>query len=287
MKTKNCKVIATCFVGKSVRETTSITGYPPLVIDHAQNFPTAESILDLIKLNVEQEKTVDPGVPCDTIIVNNDVGWSQGNEFLDSINNLPTYSGFFKILHNKNLGRSFGAYDGAYQKFKDEYDYWIFTEDDILINGKNYFKIALDNFNCEENTGFVALQGMSIDGLDWESGEHLRHAHSGTIITHIRILNELNNKLGKLPHCGINDPQDYQACINKGEIPFTNEILRLGYKGRTVTSDYPLYWYAYDYMRGVRVDAQPTFLPLMKWLIFRFINVRLKKPISRLLTKAN
>jgi len=277
MKTKNCKVIATCFVGKRVQEFTQIAGNPPLMIYHAQNFPTAESVLDLIKLNIEQEKTVDPGVPCDTIIVNNDVGWSKGNEYLDAVNNTAIHSGILRVLHCENWGRSFGAYNGAYQKFKNEYDYWIFTEDDILINGHNYYKIALDNFNRYENTGFVALQGVSIDGLDGESGEHAKHAHSGAGLTHVKILNELNAKLGKLPHCDKNESQDYLECIRNGEIAFTNEILRLGYDLRTVESDYPLYWFAYDYMRGIRVDAKPPFSQKLMWWTNRFINYRVKK----------
>ena len=83
---KNCKVIATCFIGrKRVIENTRIVGYPPLMAIHSQNFPTEESILELIKLNVEQERAVNPGVPCDTIIVNSDSGWQKGKDYLDSI----------------------------------------------------------------------------------------------------------------------------------------------------------------------------------------------------------
>jgi hypothetical protein len=274
---KNCKVIATCFAGKRVQEYTEIAGNPPLMIYHAQNFPTSESVLDLVKLNVEQERTVDPGVPCDTIIVNNDIGWSIGNEYLDSIDNTPTYSGIIRVLHCENWGRSFGAYNGAYQKFKDDYDYWIFTEDDILINGHNYYKIALDNFHRDKKIGFVALQGISIDGLDGETGEHVKHAHSGAGLTHVSILNELNAKLGKLPHCEKHEPQTYEECIIRGEIAFTNEILKLGYKLVTVESDYPLYWCAYDYMRGIRVDAKPTLPAYMKWWLERFIRFRVKR----------
>jgi hypothetical protein len=277
--TTNCKVIATCFAGKSLREKTEIVGNPPLMVDHSQNFPSKESVLDLVKLNVEQERTVDPGVPCDTIIINNDTGWEKGNKYLDSINNTAAHSGIIKVLHGANWGRSFGAYNEAYQNFKNEYEYWIFTEDDILVNGHNYYKIAIENFNKRENIGFVAIQGVSTHGLDGESGEHAKHAHGGCGITHVKILNELNKKLGKLPHCDKTESQSYEDCIIKGEIAFTNEIMKLGYELRTIENEYPLYWFAYDYMRGIRVNAKPTLLPLIKWWLKELVYHRLKNTV--------
>ncbi len=276
---KNCKVIATCFKGKRMQEKTKIAGNPPMMILHPHIFPTEEAILELIKLNVEQERTVDPGVACDTIIVNNQTGWAKGDAYLDSINNTATHSGMIRVLHRENYGRSFGAYNEAYQKFKHEYEHWIFTEDDILINGDKYYKICVENFHRRENTGFIAIQGISIDGLDGESGEHVRHAHSGAGITHVSILNELNNKLGKLPHSDKNESQSYDECIRKGEIAFTNEIIKLGRELRLCESEYPLFWFAGDYMRGIRVDTKPTFFHLMSWHIERFINHKVKRSL--------
>jgi hypothetical protein len=245
---------------------------------HSMNFPTEDAVLDLIKLNVEQERTVDPGIPCDTIIVNNDVGWEKGNRYLDSINNSQAHSGIIRVLHRGNWGRSFGAYNEAYQRFRDEYEYWIFTEDDIFINGDNYFKIARDNFNRHDKTGFVALLGISNKGLYSEIGESFKHAHSGAGITHVKILDELNRKLGKLPHSERTESQTYEDCIYNGEIAFTNEIIKLGYELKTIESDVPLHWFAYDFMRGKRVDLTPRFLPLMKWKFNIFVNgLRIKR----------
>ena len=277
---KNCKVIATCFIGKRVQKETLIVGNPPLVVLHSMNFPTEETVLALIKLNIDQDRTVDPGIPCDTIIVNNDVGWEKGNKYLDSINNSPTHSGIIRVLHRENWGRSFGAYNEAYQRFKGEYEYWIFTEDDILINGFNYFKIARSNFNRHDNAGFIALLGISNEGLYGEIGEPLKHAHSGTGITHVKILDELNTKLGKLPHSGKTESQTYEDCIYKGEIAFTNEIIKLGYELRDMGSADPLYWFAYDFMRGIRVKAKPSFLNLLKWRAMRISGLLQNKAMN-------
>jgi hypothetical protein len=248
---RNCKVIATCFVGRVVRENTTVCGNPPGFFNHSQNFPNEESVLDLIKLNYDLECRTDPGVECDTIIVNNEVGWHKGDDFLASINNADTFSGKLKVINRKNCGRAFGGYNEVFEVFKDDYDYWIFTEDDILINGKEYFRICIDEFEAEPNIGFMAIQGLSSLGL---YRKIILHAHGGVGITHINVLNRLYNELGSLPHCKENDAQDYASIIEKGEIAFTNLIFQLGYNLRTVKSKPPLYSYAYDYMRGISAE---------------------------------
>ena len=282
---KNCKVIATCFIGrKRVILNTCVVGYPPLMAIHSQNFPSEESILELLKLNVEQERLVDPGVPCDTVIVNSDTGWQKGNEYLDSINNTSTRTGIFRVVHRPNIGISYGAYNDAYQKYKDEYAYWIFTEDDILINSNNYFKAAIDYYNQKKDTGFVAFIGLSMEGCGGETGEHLKHAHNAAGITHVDILNEVNRKHGNLPYADNSDSQTYPDVILYGEVAFTNEIMKLGYELRTMESDCPLYWFAYDFMRGIRIDAKPSLFNLIKWRVMR-INGHLQRKILNVLKK--
>ena len=93
------KVIVTCFVPRGQRPSHGTT--------HAQNLPSPDSVLQMIKRTVETEKRIDAGMPMDTIIVNNDEGFIDGREFLDSINETPTKNGHFKVMHRENYGRSF------------------------------------------------------------------------------------------------------------------------------------------------------------------------------------
>jgi len=194
---RNCKVIVTCFMGRKVREKTTLAGRPPGFFAHAQNFPDEESVLGLVKLNYELECQSDPGVECDTIIVNNDVGWEKGNDFLKSIDNTKTHSGRLRVLTRKNYGRSFGGYHRAFEVFKEEYDYWIFTEDDILIMKENYFQTCIKAFEEKANVGFMAILGLSDLGFD----TYILHAHGGVGISHTTVLNALYNKLGMLLAC--------------------------------------------------------------------------------------
>ncbi len=261
---RNCKVIVTCFMGRAIRETTTIVGSPPGFFNHSQNFPDEEAVLGLVKLNYELECQSDPGAECDTIIVNNDIGWEKGNEFLKSIDNTRTYSGKLRVLNRRNYGRSFGGYNRAFEVFKEDYDYWMFTEDDILIIKEKYFQTCIEAFEEQENIGFVAIQGLSHIGL----GKPVLHAHSGAGISHFNVLNTLYSKLGMLPHSREDQSQSYAAIIEDGEMAFTNQIHQLGYQLTTVRSKTPLYIYAYDYLRGLR------------WEHYQLLNEKLSKKIE-------
>lgn len=239
---RHCKVITTCFVGRTVRKRTRISGNPPGPFTHCQDFQTPEKVLELVAYVCELERTVDPGVECDTILVNNDVGWDRGNTYLESIRDTKTFAGHLRVIHRDNYGRSFGGYNSAYEQFGHQYQYWTFTEDDILVLGDNYFRICIDNFEKRPGTGFVAIQGLS---------RHIRpHAHGGVGTTRIDVLDRLHQTFGKLPHCERHQSQAYDDIVLHGEIAFTNSLLRMGYGLVNVESAQPLYVYAYDHMRG-------------------------------------
>lgn len=247
---KTCKIITTVFLGRSIREETAICGQPKGFFNHSQNFPTPESVIDLLKLIISLDESTDPGCPTDLVIVNNNVDHYMGNRFLNSIDGKKIHSGTIKILHRENYGRSFGGYNYAFEIFRDKYKYFIFTEDDILINGQEYTKKAIDVYNSADNVGAVAFQSTSFEGWKGIAGEEFLHIHGGVLLSSNKVLNELYNKLGCLPHCKKNESQKYGDIITKGEIAFANEIHQLGYD--LINIEEKLYEYAYDYMRNIK-----------------------------------
>jgi hypothetical protein len=261
---RNCKVIATCFAGgREIREETTILGDPPGPFEHSQNFSTPEKVLELVAYNYELERKVDPGVESDTIIVNNDVGWEKGNKYLESIRNTKIFSGQLVVINRENYGRSFGGYNRAYEIFRRQYEYWTFTEDDIMVIGDKYFKICIETFNRKQKTGFVAIQGLSHSiGL---------HAHGGVGTTRVDVLDTVYSKFGKLPHCERNQSQAYDDIILHGEVAFTNSIMNFGYELVNVKTARSLYSYAYDHMRGI-TPYDPR----------RSVSVRIRAVIKRL-----
>ena len=159
-KVKVAKVITTSFIPRVVRERTELCGRPLGYFSHSQNFTTEASIIDLVKFNIEKELECDPGVDVDLIIVNNDTGWKYGKDYLNSLERTKLKRGNIRVFHRDNFGRSFGGYNFAFEKLKDLYDFFIFTEDDILISFHNYAAIAIEIFNSIENCGFVAFQEL-------------------------------------------------------------------------------------------------------------------------------
>lgn len=262
--TKNCKVIATCFAPREVRLEHARCGNPPGLFLHAQNFPDSDSVLELIQVVREFERTVDPGVECDTIIVNNDVGWTTGRNYLDSIHGTKTFAGVLRVVHRQNFGSSLGAYNHAYEVFGTEYAYWTFTEDDVLINGDRWLVHCRDAFEACHNAGFVAIQGLS---SDWAL-----HAHGGVGTTHVSILKAVTEAWGALPHRLENESQDEEGHTVFGEVLFTNMIHRLGFRLVTVEAKAPLYEFAYEHMMRACGFQVPTYQPRLVPRVLRKVS---------------
>ena len=181
------KVIVTSFVSRRC----SRSNPTEFGTNHGQNLPTSESVLQMIKRTVKTEKRIDAGMPMDTIIVNNDEGFIDGREFLDSINETPTKNGCFKVMHRENYGRSFGGYNHAFEKYKDQYEYWIFNEDDMYYCKDGYAREYLNILNNNENCAFVPTIGLGRDTNNpLYDGSPTTHAHGGSGFTHRNYMEE-------------------------------------------------------------------------------------------------
>jgi len=249
---KSAKVITTVFLGRMYREHTILCGNPQGYFIHSQDFQTPESVIELIKLCVKLDEETDPGSPTDLIIVNNNVDHAEGNAFLDSLDGKPIHSGKIRILHRENSGRAFGGYNEAFKTFRDEYDFFVFTEDDILIKGDGYIKYGIETLLSDKKIGAAAYEGISNEGADGRYHNRNLHCHSGAALISSAVLGKVYDKYGSLPYCK-NEDQSYENIIVEGEIAFTNVIHKLGYKLVHVESMYKHYTYAYDYMRGIDV----------------------------------
>jgi hypothetical protein len=173
--------------------------------------------------------------------VNNDVGWERGNKLLDSIDQSKTLAGRLRVLHRPNYGRSYGGYNAAFERYGDDYAYWTFTEDDILVNGHNHLRTCIDRFQCGANIGFVAIQGLSTAPV--------LHAHGGVGTTHVRVLRTVHDRWGSLPHRAQHESQGHDDATFWGELMFTYFINRIGYELVELDRDAPMYVFAEDYIR--------------------------------------
>lgn len=214
LEVRACKIIACTMVDD--RDYRNTVSYPA----HNQVVNTAEGVLNMLKDLVRLETNQNAGIPLDIYIVNNDVGYEKGNDWLNTINGIETKNGNIYVMHRPNNGGSFGAYHDAYMMLRNKYEWFMFTEEDLFIFGENYYIKAIEEFE-KEKLGFLALIGIG-------ERDDLTHCHGGVGLTSKKILEEVLTSKGELPH-----PKEIfnkMEAVRQGEIPFTNVIYKMGYK---------------------------------------------------------
>lgn len=143
---KACKVICTYFGDRR----------------GTHNTPTnAADMLVLFKQSIGYETAIDSGFPMDTIIVNNNALYELGNTYVDSLNGLATKNGVIKTYTRINTGGGFGGFSDAFRRYRADYDYWIFCEDDIVIVRDGYLKLAIEQMQSNHKIGFIAFSPIS------------------------------------------------------------------------------------------------------------------------------
>lgn len=217
-----------------------------------RHFPkNKQEAMELIARQIDHHKKLDLGVPSDLLIVNHDDGDIEVREFLDQIDGERVYNGIVRILHRPRISYdlSFGSYKYAFFLYQNEYDYWYFNEDDVIILEPNAMK---DMINILENdphklTGFVAASNFvhnkhaftfDANGYVTSTGGHNPHAHGGAGLTSTKIFHAVCNAF---PHF-MQTPNILQTTVNKDisgyeyasdsemEMEFTQLFTKLGYR---------------------------------------------------------
>jgi hypothetical protein len=281
------KIIATCFKPKELIEKTRLAGNPLGYYYHSQNFTSAADIIKLLELNIFTEKNCNPGFNRDLIIVNADVNCVEGNKYIKNISGTKINGGKIITFTRRNIGLSFGSYNDAFMKFNKNYDYFLFTEDDWLIFGDNYFKIGIDILNKTKQCGMVSYVGVTkIHSSHWKSlklnKSNAYGCHGGIGLVSTKILNKIVNKNGCLPHYKGND---YRMGVRYGELAFPNSIVKLGYKIIDLPRNEILGMPAYDYMRNIKYKKFPNFAEIVNHYFQNLIVKSLKKIIWNIVSK--
>ena len=178
--TKGCKIMSVWFGDRSY----SIANTPA----------TPEKLVEFLKISVEHEQRVDPGHDMDLIIVNNvglshfhnywapgdkeiDMsewpnigntyksadgfvkdGYPVGNEFLQSLDGMSIARGKIRVFHRYNSqGKGFDGWAYGYDKVREDYNYFLFQEDDHIFFMDDYYKLAVETFESAENVRYVGF----------------------------------------------------------------------------------------------------------------------------------
>jgi RimJ/RimL family protein N-acetyltransferase len=149
----------------------------------------------LLHFLLEKERTVDPGCPTDTLLVYNRAGveehgdqaeWiKRCEDLLYGSEGASTAGGKIRLIVRENVGLSFGAYNHAFSRNADDYDYWLFTEDDQVLVRDRYFVTGINQMKADPEIGFVAIVGVS------EEQQYPPHAHGGVGISSRWVLKDV------------------------------------------------------------------------------------------------
>ncbi len=278
---KAAKIIATCFKSKEIIEKTRLTGDPLGYFYHSQNFTNTNDIINLLKKHIDLENKFDPGFKRDLIIVNADIGSDKGNKFIEEINNKKINGGKIISYTRNNYGLSYGSYNDAFLKFKNDYEYFLFTEDDWLIINDNYLKVGIDILNSDKKYGMIPYVNVTkIHKSHWKNlnlnKKNAIGCHGGVGLSSTKILNMVVEQYGCLPH---NKDDDYTKSVANGEIKFPNSIVKLGYKLVNLPKEHLFCIPAYDYIRNIKYKKFPNFIDLLRDYYFQILKRKVGKAI--------
>ena len=207
--------------------------------------------LQMLKYWWSKEKELDYGYPMDILLVHpmplagDNIGSREDYvaclKYVQELHGESTVNGKVMVHHRFNIGLSFGSFDFAFKEFCDDYDYWLFCEDDQIIIKDGILSESIEmlkRINMKSVSGgplgFVATVGAVDDVMGW-------HAHGACGTTTREILklvwdSNYSEILGRghLPYYHTEERGANRNHETHGEIRFTNEIVKLGFGLSTI-----------------------------------------------------
>jgi hypothetical protein len=286
LKMKFLKIISSSFHARSIRENTTLTGSPLGFFAHSQNFTSEDEVINLIKFNLDYEESINPGYDRDVLIVssNSDI-FHKGEKFLKSINNKKINRGNVFTLMRENIGYSFGAYNAGFQKYQDQYDFFIFQEDDLICHQPNYLKTAVEIWKNTPNCGFVPFISSTRVSKEHRkalniSSNKIVSCHGGHGMSSRDVLKSVTQQYGNLPFNSKKD-QNYIDHLRHGEIMFTYSIKSIGFEFASLPRELLLVAPAYDLMRNLKIRKNPH---IHESFLYYFGQI-FKRPLYQFLVK--
>lgn len=170
----------------------------------------------------------------DKIILNFNVVMEHYSYFSEIFSIVPKKIKDVEVEINirENSGISYGAFSDIFGKYKKEYDYYIFSEDDYIFVQDNWDEYLVDKYNSYSDCGYFCV--LSREPARWF--QYKKHAGNSIGISSSDNLLKVYNYSGqKLPHPESDEKYSGKDNINKrylnyerGQIDFTFNFLKVG-----------------------------------------------------------
>lgn len=226
VKSKIVNVIATYVpMGQIQERTISSNQKKDMQVSYVENK------LESIKFNLACHKHYKANVNYEIVIVDNGSEDEETQKYLKALEKEG-----IKVLRRENIGFSFACFKYAWEKFKDDYDYFLFNEQDGVPAKDNWMFELLQKFHSEKGIGAVGNNVESFD-LTWEFSElkdlcpyigkrdAIYNLDGFMTFTSSSVLRQVD-KIGGLFVL----PTKGRKNADRNELIFQQPILELGYK---------------------------------------------------------
>lgn len=142
------------------------------------------------------------------------------DDFTSYIDDLPEQIGTAKVVVHRrpNIGMSYGGFSEVFGKYRNEFDYFLFLEDDYFFV-QDHFDLILEAEIKLKKTGFVCMLAGNGGGVyEW-------HAAVPMGIISTVSGNKVWDHFGELPHS--KSPTDYTS-NEAGQVAFGNAFVTHG-----------------------------------------------------------
>lgn len=186
-----------------------------------------EDKLDTIKRTLAAHSHYTAGLPYRILLYDNSSPDHEGAAWLKA------HGAFVR----KNEGYGFGAWKEAWGAFKNDYDFFLFTEDDIAPCEDGWLTNIVQRFLSAPDIGAIGsfVEGRSdteaLSDVVWGLMQHqqdmLYNFDGAFTFTSARVLRQVD-EIGGLPVYPCKPAGPYDANVN--ELVFQQPILQLGYR---------------------------------------------------------
>ena len=148
------------------------------------------------------------------ISIGNPENISKRDEFTEYLDSLTDVNGTPVVVHDlPNIGRSYGQWARIYEKYRQQFDYYIFVEDDYQPVLDNFDSVLIDIYE-KQKCGFLC--GLILDETG-RYGIRCQQEHAGVTngIASSESLERVRKRFCCLPH-DMGEYHDGQILFSKG-----------------------------------------------------------------------
>jgi len=136
-----------------------------------------------------------------------------------------------EVFLRENKGLSYGAFSDNFNRLRNDYDYFIFNEDDYFLVENNWDEYLVTKYNALPQSGYLCA--IMRDEDYWNDNKiHAGHCFG---IASTKSLNKVWEKYGCLPHS--NDTNDY-ATQEKVQHDFGYSFIAVGLRVYDIREEY-------------------------------------------------